>query len=233
MGSALETLGFIANVLLFPIYELFDVLNIIFELLMDGWDAFVDSTSFDEIVNWARAVWSEVSKPIGEISELIGKIGEEWAKIWEDDDGVVGAKSAVEVISDIIGAIAWVVAYGIIPGLRLIGYLVEGIVMIVKPFLEAIKWMLEVTNGSNKSNNYVDTPSTYDNDLANKYVNTNNLTTNSSNLYKNDNSTVIVNNYEKGAIPVDARNMTKDEASNMVVTALGYDKVYNTGGITR
>ena len=232
LGSLLEIIGTIGNVLLFPITTLFTTINQLIELLMDGWDKFVQSTQFDTIVEEFRNVWSEVSKPIGEIFEVINEIGRLWGEIWGDEE-LQGAKETVNVISQVIGAIAWVLTSVLVPTIKFIGFVVEGVLMQIKPFLDAIKWILEVTSQQEKNDNYVGQTQSYDSDLANRYVSSTNLTNNSSNLYTTDNSTVIVNNYEEGSIPVDARNYTKEEAQGILVTALGYDKVYNTGGVTR
>ena len=100
----------------------------------------------------------------------------------------------------------------------------------LKSVLDFINW---ITNGdSNTTDAY---SSNYENlnTTASYYKTSTNLTKSSSQLYDNSKSINVNNYYENGAIPVDARNMTKDEATGVVVTALGYDRIYNTGGVAR
>ena len=228
--------------------EIIEVLRSVGALMgwvMRQWNAFVDSSEYQELIDGFREIRVAFGEIWTEIAPVFDELGKAWAELWGDEKGAEKLKEDGNELLELFKAIAHFIRDYVVPFIKLLVPLIKATLMPLVAVVKFITWIIEgvkwisdhfgmqndkaPTNIANKDGGYnsiIEKQYQYDyakgKDLAKRYINNN-----------NGNSTVINNNFGEGSVQTNAHNMTQKEVRHLFTSAFGYNKANGVKGVLR
>lgn len=221
-GNLYDVVSTVFNII-FPIFPLLQGIAYWMEVFENAWNQFVGSSEFGGMMEALAEVGDAFLEPFQELWSAFEEVGAAISEVFGVEEE--GGDNATENINWIIGGLKMIANFiknYVAPALKTLVQITMPILWIIRGIAGIIHWAMGDNNNSS-----LDTKATMN------YTNTPNLTR-TNNVNTNSNTVVVNHNYSEGSIPIDARNMTKDEASKVVAVGIGgYNKAYGVGGVMR
>ena len=104
-----------------------DEIGSLIEDIMDGWNAFVQSSSFDEVSKALSDAFNEIKEPFDEVREAFGELIDALVELFPGGTESKGTQDRINFIASIFKGIASIIKNVIVPALRAVAFIVRRI----------------------------------------------------------------------------------------------------------
>lgn len=264
VGAFLEIVGAVGNFIywispLEEILSIFDAIGSTIGWFLETWNKFVDTEEFQAIIKGFQDIRKTIGEAWGILTEAFGEVRDAFMSIFEDDEAVEDTKESMNVLLEILKAIATIINWTIIPLIKMVAGFVKGVAGVVKTVADIFNGFVGLfTNTGDFVGNVVNLihsltdfivtqflgiPMRILDGMSGGILSAIGLGGNNANLgnqkqlaqnyaYQTSNTThVINNNFQEGSVQTDARNMTAKDVRKLFTGAFGYNKARGTQGI--
>lgn len=246
LGLLLEIIGAIGNFLywLSPLEEIlsiFDAIGSAIAWVLETWNDFVDSAEMQSLIKAFQDVrvifgeaFGELWDAFGELWDVLSEIGEAFGSIFSDDESTEKAKDDVNVLLELLKALATIIETVVIPPLKAVADTIKAIADAVKWVSDGVEWLMgSGEDATQKPQNIANTTGGYNmiNGMGGYDYSKAQGMAQSYNYSNAQQTSSIVNYFGEGSVQADARNMSAKDVQTLFTGAFGYNKARGTQGI--
>ena len=147
VGAFLELVGAIGNLIYWisPLEEIlgiFDAIGSTIAWFLDTWNEFVDSDEMQEVIRGFQDIREIFGEAWSTLASAYDEVRKAFLSIFENEEELEDTKEGMNILLEILKAIAKLISLTIVPLLKTVATIFKGIAVVVKTVADIFSWFI-------------------------------------------------------------------------------------------